>query len=135
MSADVAAPTVSSNPAAVTATGGNTRSLRWLWSGGLLMLLADMTTFTTGQDLAAMCRKDRAACLRYIEGGSDMVTGLQANRSMPSMICVPASAAGPDLVNTVSAFLAAHPESLDQGAGGLLWAALYDAYPCPTDGR
>ena len=101
----------------------------------LLMLLADMTTFTTGQDLAAVCRSDRAACLRYIEGASDMVTGLQANRSMASMICVPGSTTGAELVNNVSKFLAVHSDSLDQGAGGLLWAALYDAYPCPTSGQ
>jgi hypothetical protein len=101
----------------------------------LLMLLADMTSFTTGQDLSATCKKDRPACLRYIEGGSDMATGLQANRAMAPMICVPATATGNDLVNTVSAFLTAHPESLDQSAGGLLWAALYEAYPCPSNGQ
>jgi hypothetical protein len=102
---------------------------------GLLLLLAEMSTFTTGHDLSAVCRKDRAACLKYIEGGSDMISGLQSNRSMPSMVCVSSDATGPELVNLVSSFLTAHPESLDQGAGGLLWAALYDAYPCPRDGR
>jgi hypothetical protein len=101
----------------------------------MLMLLAEMTSFSTGQDLAAMCKKDRPACLKYIQGGSDMATGLQANRAMASMICVPPSASGNDLINDVSAFLAAHPEALDQSAGGLLWAALYDAFPCPSDGR
>jgi hypothetical protein len=101
----------------------------------LLMLLADMTTFTTGHDLAAVCKSDRAACLKYIEGAADMVTGLQGNRSMPSMICVPANATGPELVNIVSSFLANNRDSLDQGAGGLLWAALYDSYPCPRDAR
>jgi len=101
----------------------------------LLMLLADMASFSTGQDLLTLCRKDQAACLKYIEGGSDMATGLQANRAMASMICVPASVTGPELVKNVSAFLAAHPDSLDRSAGGLLWGALYDIYPCPQNGQ
>ncbi len=101
----------------------------------LLMLLADMASFSTGRDLAELCRKDQAACARYIEGGADMATGLQANRAMASMICVPASATGPELVRNVSAYLAAHPDVLDQSAGGLLWAGLYDMYPCPQNGQ
>ena len=46
MSANAAAaPTVPSSPAAVSAAGGNTRSLRWLWSGALLVLLAFLVIY------------------------------------------------------------------------------------------
>jgi hypothetical protein len=102
----------------------------------LLMMLADnsFVTFTTGQELLAVCKKDHVACQRYIEGGSDMIAGLQASRAVPTTICVGPDVTSAKLVADVTSFLAANPDHLDEAAGGLLWAALYDAFPCPSHG-
>jgi hypothetical protein len=99
----------------------------------MLMLMADVSfsSFTSGKDLVAMCRADRPACRQYIEGASDMITGFEVNRSIPWTVCTGASVTGDQLVDVTTKFLAGHPDSLDQGAGGLIWAALYDAWPCP----
>ena len=99
----------------------------------LLMLMADagITTFTTGQDLVALCRTDRPACTRYIVGASDMIAGLETEKSLPPMVCVGASVTEAQLTDVTVKFLTDHPGSLDRGVGGLIWAALYDTWPCP----
>jgi hypothetical protein len=102
--------------------------------GLLMLLMADFTTFHTGRDLAALCQKDRAACLSYVEGASDMVSSLQAMKSIPTNVCVDPSATGAQLVDITRAFLADHSDSLDDDAGKLVWAALYGAFPCSNKG-
>jgi hypothetical protein len=102
--------------------------------GLAMLLMADFTTFHTGRDLSTICQKDRAACTRYIEGASDMVSSLQAMKSMPTNVCVDPSATGAELVDITKTFLAEHSDSLDDDAGKLVWAALYGAFPCSNKG-
>jgi hypothetical protein len=99
---------------------------------GLLMLLADtsFSSFTSGKDLVAMCRANRPACTQYVEGASDMISGFELARSIPWTVCVGPTVGGDQLVDITVKFLNDHPDSLGQGAGGLVWAALFDAFPC-----
>jgi hypothetical protein len=100
----------------------------------MMLLMADFTTFHTGRDLSALCQKDRAACLSYVEGASDMINSLQAMKSIPTNICVDQAATGAELVDITRSFLAENPEALDDPAGKLVWAALYGAFPCSNKG-
>jgi hypothetical protein len=102
--------------------------------GLAMLLMMDFSTFQTGRDLSVLCHKDRAACARYIEGASDMVGSLQAMQSMPTNICVDSSANNAQLVDTINSFLASHSDSLDDAAGKLVWAALYEEFPCSNKG-
>lgn len=103
----------------------------------LLMLMADagITTFTDGHDLAGLCRVNRPACTRYVVGASDMISGLEVEKSLPAMICVGGNVTEAQLTDVVDRFLAANPDSLTQGAGQLIWAALYGSFPCPSNGQ
>ena len=100
----------------------------------MMLMMANFTTFHTGRDLSALCQKDRAACLSYVEGASDMISSLQAMNSIPTNICVDPSATGAELVDITKTFLAEHSDSLDDDAGKLVWAALYGAFPCSNKG-
>lgn len=102
--------------------------------GLVMLLMADFATFQTGHDLSATCQRDRAACLRYVEGAADMVSSLQALKSIPTNVCFDQSASSAQMVDIVRGFLADNPESLDEPAGKLVWAALYGAYPCSNKG-
>jgi hypothetical protein len=100
---------------------------------GLLMLLADTSysTFMTGKDLSAICHTNRAACIQYVEGASDMVSEYQASQATPKAVCFDPSATGDHLADITIKFLADHPDYFDDGAGGAVWSALYEAFPCP----
>jgi hypothetical protein len=102
--------------------------------GLMMLLMANFTTFQTGRDLSVLCQKDRAGCLRYVEGASDMISSLQASQSMPTNICIDPAATGAQLVDVTTRFLAENPDALDDPAGKLVWAALYGAYPCSNKG-
>lgn len=102
--------------------------------GLVTLLLADFATFQTGRDLAAICQKDRAACLRYVEGAADVISSFQAMKSIPTNICFDQSANSAQLADIVRGFLAENRDSLDEPAGKLIWAALYGAYPCSNRG-
>ena len=103
----------------------------------MLMLMADagIATFTDGHELAAMCRADRPACTRYVVAASDMVASLENAKALPPSVCIGADADAKQLTDTVVRFLANHADALDQSAGALIWAALYDAHPCPSNGQ
>jgi hypothetical protein len=100
---------------------------------GLLILMADTSysTFMTGKDLSAICHANRAACIQYVEGASDMVSGYQVSLATPKAVCVDPAATGEHLLDITIKFLANHPDYLDDGAGGVVWSALNEAYPCP----
>lgn len=102
--------------------------------GLAMLLLADFAVFQTGHDLAATCKKDRAACIRYVEGASDMISSLQAMKSIPTNVCLDPAASTTQLADITAGFLAENPEALDDPAGKLVWAALYGAFPCSNKG-
>ena len=101
----------------------------------MLMANAGITTYTNGHSLAALCHADLPACTRYIVGASDMISGLENEKSLPPMVCVGDNVTEVQLADVVTKFLAANPDSLDQGAGELIWAALYGSFPCPSNGQ
>ncbi len=103
--------------------------------GLMILMMADFTTFQTGRDLAATCKKDHVACMRYVEGAADMVSSLQAMKSMPTNVCLDPSANGAQLADVTIRFLADHQDSLDDDAGKLVWAALYGEFPCSNRGQ
>ncbi len=102
--------------------------------GLVMLLLADFAVFQSGHDLAATCQKDRVACTRYVEGAADMISSLQAMKSIPTNICLDGSANAAQLADIVRGFLAENSQALDDPAGKLVWAALYGAFPCSQKG-
>ncbi len=99
---------------------------------GLLMLIADtsFSTFMTGKDLTTLCQTNRAACIHYLEGASDMINGFQSLKATPMAICMDTSVTGDQLMDVTVRFLADHADSLGEGSGRLIWPALYEAFPC-----
>ena len=102
--------------------------------GLAMLLLADFGVFQNGHDLAATCRKDRAACIRYVEGATDMISSFQAMKSIPTNVCLDAAVSTAQLADITTSFLAENPDGLDEPAGKLIWAALYAAFPCSNKG-
>lgn len=114
----------------------------WLAVAAMAMALghAGIATagFVTGADLRASCRPQKidpvyrlkvAECRGYVIGVADSFDcdrpGIRPawnSRATPSQ---------EDLVNTVLAWLDAHPDKLGYQADGLVAAALSETFPCP----
>jgi hypothetical protein len=105
---------------------------------GLMMLAAAAAggshagpTFLSGDKLLALCRSEPTTCAAYIEGVTDTINSLQDIGALPRMMCQPADATVGHFAVPVTSFLETHPNIGGDGAGGLVWSALIEAYPCP----
>ena len=94
--------------------------------------------FYTGESLYAQCATrpgdpDYAArslrCAGYVLGVSDAQQAAQGAGAR-GRVCLPATASATQVVATVSAYLAAHPEKRPLAAQDLVIEALGAAYPC-----
>lgn len=94
--------------------------------------------FFIGEGLYAQCLADpaqadgqarRARCEGYILGVSDALQA-EAGAGGRAVVCLPPTATEPQLVETVRAFLEAHPEKRQIAAQDLVREALAAAYPC-----
>ncbi len=94
--------------------------------------------FFIGEGLYAQCAADpaaadsaarRARCEGYVLGVSDALQA-EAGAGGRSVVCLPATASEPQMVQTVRAFLDAHPEKRQIAAQDLVREALAAAYPC-----
>ena len=117
---------------------------RWAAALAAASLIAPAATtagdleFYTGDALYAQCsarfgEADYAArsqrCAGYVLGVSDAQQARQGAGG-PGRVCLPATATTNQLVATVSAYLAAHPEKRPLAAQDLVIEALGAAYPC-----
>jgi hypothetical protein len=94
--------------------------------------------FYTGETLFAQCsaragESDYAAhalrCAGYVLGVSDAQQAAQGAGAR-GRVCLPSSASANQVVATVGAYLAAHPEKRPLAAQDLVIEALGAAYPC-----
>jgi hypothetical protein len=95
----------------------------WLDGNALL-------TYCTGTDAA-----QRSACTLYIEGVWDTIYNAQGTKAVSgSAACISFSTAvtSGQVADTVTHWLQAHPAVRHLPAGGLVWGALYEAWPCPA---
>ena len=94
--------------------------------------------FYTGETLFAQCsarpgdadyQVHALRCAGYVLGVSDAQQARQG-AGQPGRVCLPATAAAPDVVGKVGAYLVAHPEKRPLAAQDLVIEALAAAYPC-----
>jgi hypothetical protein len=94
--------------------------------------------FFIGEGLYGQCSADpaqadgaakRARCEGYVLGVSDALQAA-AGAGGRAVVCLPPSATEPQMVETVRAFLDAHPEKRQIAAQDLVREALSAAYPC-----
>lgn len=88
--------------------------------------------YYTGETLFTQCSAHDAAALRcagYVLGVSDAQQARQGVGA-PGRVCLPTTATETQVVATVSAYLAAHPEKRPLAAQDLVIEALAASYPC-----
>lgn len=91
--------------------------------------------FVSGNDLLRMCEAaSRAECYGYVQGVSDVGNLLPVLSKSPLPFCTPDNVTVRQVADIVVKFLVAHPESRNQGAAGLTWVALAQAFPCSEGG-
>ena len=88
--------------------------------------------YYTGETLFTQCQARDAAALRcagYVLGVNDAQQARQG-AGAPGRVCLPATANEDQIVATVKAYLAAHPEKRPLAAQDLVIEALAATYPC-----
>jgi len=79
----------------------------------------------SGNQLYEQCRVRSAFCYGYVEGISD------GTYRLPNYeLCFPEGVTAKQLVDVVTRYLAAHPETWHIEAGPLVAVALHEAFPC-----
>jgi hypothetical protein len=96
----------------------------------MLMAAVPGVGFKTGETLLEMCRVNQVQCTDFVAGASDAIMGLQAIAATPVLICTNPGATVDQLTKAVVKWLEAHPHAHKDGAGGLVWAALVQTFPC-----
>lgn len=103
---------------------------------------AQRFTRVTGQALVQLCtgsdRTRAEQCVSYIDAVADTAGFYQRLRpedgskgaSLPGYLCIPDSATGIVLRDTVVKWLRAHPDANSRQASGVVMDALYAQYPC-----
>ena len=87
--------------------------------------------FLTGNDLYARCQQsDQTICVAYIIGISDAMNGLENAETIRPKLCTTATVTPAQERDVVVTYLQRHPETRHQEAGGLVLAALIEAFPC-----
>jgi Rap1a immunity proteins len=108
--------------AAMLAINGIARAQQWL----------------NGNDLLGYCTNasTRPYCMYYIQGVWDAVENGQEAGSRPlrgrGCIRFPQGVNAQQVVDVVTRWLQAHPEIRHSMAGGLVWGAFSEAWPCPV---
>jgi Rap1a immunity proteins len=103
---------------------------------GLAIMLAATVPgmgFKTGDELLEMCRVNRSQCIDFVAGASDAIGGLQAIGATPVLVCTKPGVTVVQLTDVAVQWLEAHPQARKDGAGGLIWAALVETFPCPKN--
>jgi hypothetical protein len=108
---------------AILAMHGEARAQQWLTGNDLLGYCTDAST--------------RAYCMYYVEGVWDAISNAQGIGTLPSRGkgCISFPTVGVNsgqVVDVVTRWLQAHPEVRHLAAGGLVWGALTEAWPCPA---
>jgi hypothetical protein len=94
--------------------------------------------FYTGEALYAQCsakpssadyQPRQARCAGYVLGVSDALQAAQG-AGAPNRVCLPATAASTQLVESVGRYLDAHPEKRRLAAQDLVIEALSEQFPC-----
>jgi hypothetical protein len=94
--------------------------------------------YYTGETLYEQCSAragearyvaDSLRCAGYVLGVSDAQQARQG-AGAPGRVCLPATASATQVVATVGAYLAAHPEKRPLAAQDLVLEALAATYPC-----
>ena len=103
---------------------------------------AQRFTKVTGQQLVQLCTgKDRVRaeqCVSYIDAVADTAGFYQRLRpqdgskgaALPGYVCIPETATGINLRDTVVSWLRAHPDANTRQASGVVMDALYAEHPC-----
>ena len=100
----------------------------------LLLSAQSQAYYFGGSELLQKCESDSATkynlCAGYVIAVSDVREEMAWLEVAPKTICVPDSALSGQLVKVVTKYLNENPEQLHNGAGGLVQAALFSAFPC-----
>jgi hypothetical protein len=101
----------------------------------------------TGSTLAGLCTnkdpKQVEGCEAFINGVSDTASFYQRLRPadsskgapLPEYLCVPASATGIQLRESVVAWIGGHKDQAPREASGIVLRALHDAFPCTAPAK
>lgn len=97
----------------------------------ITLLIAAGGAFLTGNDLLARCETNRSACINYVLGVSDALSFFEDAGASKSFICTTTNVTAGQMTDVVIKYLKDNPAVRNQGAAGLTWSALTDAFPCP----
>ena len=105
-----------------------------------LMVEPGIAGFTSGNDLLHMCQMPSPlACIRYIEGISDMQDALLIaktdRRFHDTIACIPDGVSELQLRDVVLQYLVANPSTRHINAAVLAWMALRTSFPCPAEAK
>ena len=106
---------------------------------GLMMMLAAAPDATarnlfSGNALYESCTGlavDRVECQGFVQGAIAAETYFEEAKAIRPLICYPNGLQGQQLIEIVVDHLRNHPETRQNGAGGLVIAALQNVFPCP----
>ncbi|TAN50072.1 MAG: hypothetical protein EPN21_09820 [Methylococcaceae bacterium] len=93
---------------------------------GLLLILCATPCragFIIAEKLAKDCQNEK--CTAYIQGAVDALLYMR-----PRSICIPLKTSAGQIESIVKKYAAAHPEGWRRNAGGEIYKALCEAYPC-----
>jgi len=106
---------------------------------GAMPAYAQRTSRVDGNKLLQVCtsKTGTTGCEAYISGVSDTIALLQRgdleaapSAKISAMLCVPKSAAGPELRATVINWLQQHPNNRRSQAAQVVYRALREKYGC-----
>lgn len=107
---------------------------------GLLIMLAATDVagrnLFSGNALYASCTglpANRIECQGFVQGAMAAETYFEEAKAIRPLICYPDALQGQQLIEIVVNHLRNHPETRQNGAGGLVIAALQNAFPCPRE--